>query len=236
MNEVSRSGIDLFRIGIVDRDLMSSDLLVNMLMRERALEAVSLSASELLAVPRRENFDLIVISSELESGTASGFDLASTVRHEFPSAHVVMLLNQTTQEAMVNVFRTGAIGVFSRNQPMHEFFDCVEHVRKGFIWAGRQETLFLLSALKSIPSSTLTPWGASASLSTRELQVVRNAAEGKTNKSIASNLGLSEHTVKNYLFRAFEKLGVTNRNELLFYLTVRGHSFDETRAGARLQN
>jgi hypothetical protein len=43
---------------------------------------------------------------------------------------------------------------------------------------------------------------------------------------IASELNLSEHTVKNYLFRAFEKLGVSSRIELLFYLTMRGHTFD----------
>ena len=58
----------------------------------------------------------------------------------------------------------------------------------------------------------------------RELQVVKCAARGKTNKVIARELGLSEHTVKNYLFRAFEKLGVSNRVELLFYLTQRGHN------------
>ncbi len=60
-------------------------------------------------------------------------------------------------------------------------------------------------------------------LTMRELQVARCAAKGKTNKAIASELGLSEHTVKNYLFRAFEKLGVSNRVELLLYLMVRGY-------------
>jgi predicted transcriptional regulator len=56
------------------------------------------------------------------------------------------------------------------------------------------------------------------------------AARGKTNKVIASELGLSEHTVKNYLFRAFDKLGVSNRVELLFYLTSRGQTAEPTRA------
>ena len=51
-----------------------------------------------------------------------------------------------------------------------------------------------------------------------------------TNKTIASELNLSEHTVKNYLFRAFEKLGVSSRVELLFYLTIRGHSFSAAKA------
>ena len=64
-----------------------------------------------------------------------------------------------------------------------------------------------------------------SALTARELQVVQYAARGKTNKAIASELYLSEHTVKNYMFRAFEKLHVSNRVELLFYLAARGHPF-----------
>jgi DNA-binding NarL/FixJ family response regulator len=58
-----------------------------------------------------------------------------------------------------------------------------------------------------------------ATLTAREWQVVKSAALGMQNKEIARQLGLSEHTVKNYLFRVFEKLGVSNRVELLYYLT-----------------
>jgi two-component system, NarL family, nitrate/nitrite response regulator NarL len=59
------------------------------------------------------------------------------------------------------------------------------------------------------------------------MQVVRAAASGKTNKAIARDLRLSEHTVKNYLFRAFEKLGVSNRVELLFYLSTRDRPVEQ---------
>ena len=55
-------------------------------------------------------------------------------------------------------------------------------------------------------------------LSHGELQVAECAAQGQSNKQIADRLGLSEHTIKNYLFRIFEKLGVSNRFELLFLL------------------
>jgi DNA-binding NarL/FixJ family response regulator len=65
-------------------------------------------------------------------------------------------------------------------------------------------------------------------LSYREKQVVQSAARGKTNKVIAGELGLSEHTVKNYLFHAFEKLGVSSRTELLFHLTLRGQTLGST--------
>lgn len=82
----------------------------------------------------------------------------------------------------------------------------------------------LLEAFSSLPNPDLAIADESSTLTFRELQVVKCAARGKTNKAIAKELRLSEHTVKNYLFRAFEKLGVSNRVELLFHLTQRGQT------------
>jgi DNA-binding CsgD family transcriptional regulator len=59
-------------------------------------------------------------------------------------------------------------------------------------------------------------------LSLREKQVVTALAEGLTNREIAERLSLSPHTVKNYLFRIFDKLGVSSRSELLS-LTLANH-------------
>ena len=55
------------------------------------------------------------------------------------------------------------------------------------------------------------------SLSKREQDVVRCVAEGLTNREIAHRLNLTEHTVKNYLFRIFDKLGVSSRVEVVLY-------------------
>jgi DNA-binding CsgD family transcriptional regulator len=61
-------------------------------------------------------------------------------------------------------------------------------------------------------------------LSKRELEVAEHTAQGQSNKQIARELRLSEHTIKNYLFRVFEKLGVSSRFELLFLLVNEHHS------------
>ena len=214
-----------FRVLIVDRDSMGSDLLANALTRDQNCQASGVQSADLLDLMANGKVHLVVIGADLNHDTKNGFDLAHTVHRLHPAIPIVILLNQSTQDSVMNAFCSGARGVFSRQQPVADFLDCVERVRKGFIWAGAQETTLLLEAFGSIPSPNMSTASDSLPLTVRELQVVKCAARGKTNKVIACELGLSEHTVKNYLFRAFEKLGVSNRVELLFYLTLRGHTF-----------
>ena len=59
-------------------------------------------------------------------------------------------------------------------------------------------------------------------LAKREEEVANLVAEGLTNRDIAQKLALSEHTVSNYLFRIYEKLGISGRVELVLYI-VRYH-------------
>jgi DNA-binding NarL/FixJ family response regulator len=59
--------------------------------------------------------------------------------------------------------------------------------------------------------------GDSNLLTKREEGVVQLVAEGLTNRAISHQLNLSEHTVRNYLFRIFNKLGTSTRLELALY-------------------
>jgi DNA-binding NarL/FixJ family response regulator len=210
---------------------MSGDLLVNALMRERTCQASTIQPLELLRVLATNEVDLVVVGAEVQTETGNGYDLVYTAARSYPNLGIVILLQNTTPESVIRAFRSGARGVFSRHQPMTEFFDCVEHVRKGYIWASREETNLLVDAFKSIPTFTLMSANDSPPLTSRELQVVHCAAKGKTNRAIANELNLSEHTVKNYLFRAFEKLGVSSRVELLFYLNLQEHALNSPRDG-----
>ena len=216
------------RVFISDRDSMSSELLASALMLHPRCEAAAIQQSNLLQALATSEVDLVVIGDAPNSKSEGGFDLANAVCHAYPNIYVVILLSETTHELVINAFRSGARGVFSRQLSMTDFLECVEHVGKGMIWVGRGETNALLEAFKSIPAPNLLSSSSSPALTERELQVVRCAAKGKTNKTIASELCLSTHTVKNYLFRAFDKLGVSSRVELLFYLTIRGHALPST--------
>src|SRR5207245_4183759 len=92
-------------------------------------------------------------------------------------------------------------------------------------WANGQQMAYAVEALASSPEVRAVDANGLSLLSKREMDVVRSLAEGLTNREIAARLGLSQHTIKNYLFRVYDKLGVSNRLELLFMtLTQAGAS------------
>jgi DNA-binding NarL/FixJ family response regulator len=75
----------------------------------------------------------------------------------------------------------------------------------------------VLDALRTTLPSQLVDFAGKPLLSRREQDVVRGIVEGMTNREIAKHLNLSVHTVKNYVFRIFETLGVSSRVEVVLY-------------------
>jgi DNA-binding CsgD family transcriptional regulator len=146
----------------------------------------------------------------------------------------VILLKGSTRESVIAAFRCGAAGVSSRTESLSELIRCIERVSRGEIGTNKNHSDFLLEALRNTPSCRGIGAGKIDQLSPRELQVAERAAQGESNKRIADRLGLSEHTVKNYLFHVFEKLGVSNRFELLFLLFKECNGSTADRAGVTL--
>lgn len=230
----AKAPASLFRVLVADRDPMSSDLLAAALSREGQFQASPVLAANLLQVLATHPVDLVVLGSDATVNLQDGSELTAALIRTHPNLLIVMLLSVSERASVINAFRIGARGVFCRDQPMADFLDCIKHVRRGFIWAGGREAGYLLDAIKNIPGPIVAPIHA-PTLTDRELQVVQQAATGKTNRCIARELRLSEHTVKNYLFRAFEKLGVSSRVELLFYLAMAGHTWEDAASGSAVR-
>jgi DNA-binding CsgD family transcriptional regulator len=77
---------------------------------------------------------------------------------------------------------------------------------------------YLIEAFRESAPVRLMDARLEAILSKREQDVVRCVAEGWSNREIAKRLKLTEHTVKNYLFRIFDKLGVSSRVGVVLYV------------------
>ena len=94
---------------------------------------------------------------------------------------------------------------------------CVEQVVEGQIWANSSELREVVGALAQMAPLRVVNADGMKLLTKREEDVVRLLAEGMGNREIAHELKLSENTVRNYMFHVFDKLGVSNRVELLLY-------------------
>jgi len=128
-----------------------------------------------------------------------------------------MLFDSSDRDLVVNAFRGGAHGVFCRDEPFETLCKCIYSVYQGQIWATSKELCYALDALaETAPLRMVNARGATL-LTKRQEDVVRLVAEGLTNREVSRQLNLSEHTVRNYLFHAYEKLGISSRVELVLY-------------------
>lgn len=145
----------------------------------------------------------------------------------------MILVDSPKREIVLDAFRSGARGIFSKHESLETLCKCVRVVYEGQVWANSREVRFALEALSSAPTIRAINAGGLNLLSRRELQVVHYLAEGLTNREIGARLGLSRHTIKNYLLKIFDKLGVSNRVELLFLTlsqpAAAGHVVEEVK-------
>jgi len=215
------------KILIADRNRMASQLLAESLGRDSQFEAVGVTSPvEILSAVSARKPNVAVISADFDGDPRRGLQVTRAINAHYHDVHIVSLLELSAPEPVVAAFRCGAKGVFCRTNPLSEFRACVERVSRGEIWAGSVEADYLLAAMRSAPSCDGVDNDKVGLLSKREAQVAERAAQGFSNKQVADQLRLSEHTVKNYLSHVFEKLGVSNRVELLFLLLKEGHGLN----------
>jgi DNA-binding NarL/FixJ family response regulator len=209
---------DRLRVLAADSTAMNTQLLVEALARDAQFQMIESpsNAAAILNLVKREKPQVVVISAKLGEDQAGGLDLLRDLRAQSPSPRVIMLLDSSERAAVIDAFRAGALGVFCRTEPFRLLAKCIQCVDAGQIWASSSELRFVLEALTKPALADFSSNGGSL-LSAREIDVVRCVAEGLTNREIAQRLKLTEHTVKNYLFRIFDKLGVSSRVEVVLY-------------------
>jgi DNA-binding NarL/FixJ family response regulator len=210
---------DRIRVLAADNTSMNTQLLVEALGRDAqfSMSTPACVPGEMIATTKRERPHVALISARQGNDSRGGFALSREIRSASPTTRVIMLLDASERTPVIEAFRCGARGVFCRTEPLKLLAKSIRCVHEGQIWASSAELQFLLEAMaEPVPMSFLSANGESI-LSARELDVVRCVAEGLSNREIAQRLTLREHTVKNYLFRIFDKLGVSSRVEVVLY-------------------
>jgi len=224
--EVSAGQSHRIRLLIADDSQMGCYLLKAAITRSRFgfhVIACATTRSEILDSLNKHQVDVALVSADLVDGPLAGFEAVREVRAAFPKTPVVLILKSPPDEMIVAAFRSGAKGVFCRQDPLPGLWKCIRSVHQGQIWANTKQLRLILEAfISAMPIRAVSAQGRYL-LTKREDDVVNLVAEGLTNKAIAKHLHISQHTVSNYLFKIYEKLGISSRTELVLYIMSRRH-------------
>jgi DNA-binding NarL/FixJ family response regulator len=209
---------DKIRVIVADSSRIHTQLLADELSGDSSLEVIPFdsASSDLVSATSSTRSNVLVINANLDEQDSRGLEIVRELRTSGSKVRAVVLMESLRDELILNAFRAGARGIFGKSQPVDLLCKCVRCVHQGEVWADSREMALAVEALASAPTVRAVNARGLSLLSKRELQVVRCLAEGLSNREIADQLKLSQHTVKNHLFRVFDKLGVSSRIELLF--------------------
>lgn len=208
---------------VAERSSMQCELLARALRAEREFEIVGTASDskEILRLLGQFEPEIVIVSADLQDGLGAGMEVISQVHARHWRTRSVVLLDRSDRKLVVDAFRNGARGVFFRAQPYEMFHKCLRTILQGQVWVNTKEMDYILEALASPQSLHLVDGHGKSLLTRRESEVAQLVTEGLTNREIAIRLQLSEHTVKNYLFRIFDKTGVSSRVALVLYAMSR---------------
>jgi DNA-binding NarL/FixJ family response regulator len=202
---------------------LSCELMITALRRypqKLSVVAAAVESAEIVNAYATKKPDVCVISWRLKDGSSAGLTVTRQLHAMHETARILLLIDSPEREVVVEAFRAGALGIFSRDESFGELCKGIEKVHSGQISATNEQLQYLVESLagKAAPGSTpITDAKGATLLTPREQSLVDLVAQGRTNRDISRELNLSEHTVRNYLFRIFNKLGTSNRLELALY-------------------
>jgi DNA-binding NarL/FixJ family response regulator len=183
----------------------------------------ALDAEMMTAFLHSQGADVLLVNLEQNGAVSKDMDCVRRVHLAFPPLPIVLLVSAYDHELVANGFRSGARGIFCfASADFRLLCKCLHCVQKGQVWANAEQLRMLLESVGHSPSLHVPNLAGKVLLSTREQQVVALIAEGFSNRQIANDLHLSENTIKKYLFRIFEKVGVSSRVELALYVVNSG--------------
>jgi two-component system, NarL family, response regulator len=147
---------------------------------------------------------------DLQMPDMNGIDTISAIRQDFPEARIIVLTTYSGDAQALRAFKAGASGYLLKNMLRKELLETVRTVH-----AGR----------KRVPPEIaieIAEHHSDDSLTEREVEVLRQVAEGNANKMVADQLKISEETVKAHMRSILSKLGANDRTHAVTIAVKRG--------------
>jgi two-component system, NarL family, response regulator DevR len=178
------------------------------------------TTAEAIETAAKAKPDVIIMDVRLPDG--SGVEACRTIRETRPETRVIMLTSYADDEALFASIVAGAAGYLLKQTRGQAVIDAITAVAQGRSLLDPDVTGKVLERVRRGRGDEDPSF---ASLTDQERKVLEQLAEGKTNREIGEVLFLSEKTVKNYVSRILDKLGLARRAEAAAYMAKRRPRF-----------
>jgi DNA-binding NarL/FixJ family response regulator len=205
---------------VADSNQTRSQLLFGALRRQGTfkVEGSRAELSECLSALESVPADVLLLAARTANHREQLYELVRGVHSAYSSLAIVLLLDNYDRELVVNSLRSGARGLFClAAMPFKSLCRCITSVHQGQYWTNTEQMRYVIDALSIGRSVRLLNSNGHVVLTPREEQTVHLVTEGLNNRDIARELKLKENTVKKSLLRIYDKVGVSNRVELVLY-------------------
>ncbi|GAA0945692.1 response regulator [Virgisporangium aurantiacum] len=211
---------DDVRVLVVDDQRLIRDGIASLLGLQPGVTVVGTAANGREAVEQAVTLRPDVVLMDVRMPDVDGITALETIRRQAPGCRVVMLTTFDDEEYVVPAMRAGATGYLLKDLPARELAGAVRMAHAGVAQLDPAAAARVAAALT--PSQKEPPT-IGQPLTSRELDVLRFIARGATNREIATQLHLSEGTVKNHISRLLTRLGLRDRTQAALY--AREHGF-----------
>ena len=195
---------------VVDDHLLVRTGVAKIISHEPDLHVVAEAANGLEALDAFDRYHPDVTLLDLRMPILEGVETVRRIRERDPNAKVIVLTTYDTDEDIARALQAGAKAYILKDISADALVACIHDVLAGKTYLAPAAAAKLAERITQVQ---LTP---------RELATLRLMADGRSNKEIATALGISERTVKTHLGHLFEKLGVTSRTEAVKVASRRG--------------
>ena len=180
--------------------------------RQKDFECVAIASTQkdTVRLTSELNPDLLLLDICLAANKIT--DLISDIKSLSPETRTVVLTHSTEQNHIIDSLQAGAAGYLTKDIGEEQLIDSLRAV-----CSGQQVLSPIVSRIITDNGRTKEIMGDSFSLSERELEIIRLAAGGHSNKEIALELNISEHTVASHFIKIFRKLNVGTRAEAIVH-------------------
>ncbi|MGC1871829.1 MAG: response regulator transcription factor [Acidobacteriaceae bacterium] len=142
------------------------------------------------------------------------FSAIAAIRSAHPELPIIVMSHASGQEAILRILMLGAKGFLHEASTPGQFEKAVRMVAAGALWAPRRVQADLIHRLLTALESQRVAQTHAVTFTTREQQVLNLLLDGNSNREIAKSLKIEERTVKSYVTKLMQKMGVKNRTAL----------------------